>query len=220
MAPLRSRFWRKAPVAGLLAVMAVGSVVAPNLWVRFATRGRNYASVAEVPARAVAIVPGSRVNNGEPSPQLRERLEAALGLYRSGRVQAILVSGPDTIESPEASVMLEWLQARGVDRGAVWADEGGTRTRETMQRASALFGIESAIVCTQALHMWRSLYLAKQAGIDAVGVSLPTELSDSPEWVGREALKTTLAVAESQIRVGIASFPAAVVHHLASVTVR
>jgi vancomycin permeability regulator SanA len=197
-----SRFWRPAPVAGLLALVAVTSVGGANAWVGAAARGRSYGDLAAVPARSVAIVPGSRVTSGEPSPHLRDRLDAALTLYRQGRVKAILVSGNDTPASPEASVMHAWLLARGVPAHDVWTDEAGSRTRETMRRAAGLFGVTDAIVCTQELNMSRTLYLAQQSGIDAVGVTLPTELSRSPRWLAREALKTALSFVESQVREG------------------
>jgi vancomycin permeability regulator SanA len=202
MAALRSRFWRKAPVAGLLAVLAVGSLVGPNLWVRFATRGRSYASVAEVPARAVAIVPGSPVYRGGPGALVRARLEAALALYKAGRVKAILVSGNDTAVSPEVSVMFAWLLVRGVPARDIWSDDGGTRTRETMRRAAGIFDVNSAIVCTQEIFMARSLYLARQARINAIGLDATSRPPVSGRTVRREAMKTVLAFFESQVREG------------------
>jgi vancomycin permeability regulator SanA len=205
MAPLPSRFWRPAPIAGLLVALAVGSLAGPNLWVRLATRGRSYASVAEVPARSVAIVPGSPVHHGTPGTLVRGRLEAALALYREGRVKAILVSGNDTPASPEVSVMFAWLLVRGVPARDIWSDDGGARTRETMRRAAGIFEVSGAIVCTQDIFMARSLYLARQAGIDAVGLDATDRASRTPRREAREALKTTLAVLESQVREGPAA---------------
>ncbi len=197
-----SRLWRPAPVAGLLALVAVTSVVGPNAWVGAAARGRSYTDVAAVPTRSVAIVPGSPVAHGRPAHMLRARLETALALYQSGRVKTILVSGNDTEASPEVSVMHAWLVARGVPARDIWTDQGGSRTVETMRRAASLFGVTDAIVCTETLHMPRSLFLARTSGIDAVGAAIPTVLTGSPRWVVREALKTTLAVVESEVRSG------------------
>ena len=199
---LLSRLWRPAPVAGLLALAAVGALVGPSVWVGVAARGRSYADVASVPSRSVAIVPGSPVGRSQPGQQVRGRLEAALALYQSGRVKTILISGNDTAASPEVSVMSTWLLAHGVPARDIWADEGGARTRETMRRAAGLFGVTDAIVCTQDLFMPRSLYLARQAGIDAVGVDVTDRTTASAQRAGREALKTTLAVFESQVRPG------------------
>ena len=69
-----------------------------------------------------------------------------------------------------------------------------------MNRAVAIYGVADAVVCTQTVNVARSLYLARQAGIDAVGLALPTPLERSTRYVAKESLKTTLAFAESQLR--------------------
>ena len=112
-------------------------------------------------------------------------------------MKAILVSGQETAEAPEATVMRAWLRARDVPAADVWSDGGGTRTRETMNRAAAFYGVTDAVVCTQTVNMARSIYLARQAGIDAVGLALPTTLGRSTRYLATESLKTTLAFAES-----------------------
>jgi vancomycin permeability regulator SanA len=187
-------------VALLVAASPLVAVCACNAMVAFAARGRATPSIAATAPHAVAIVPGARVHDGQPLAQLRDRLEAARALYEDGRVRAILVSGNDTAASPEVSVMRAWLRARGVPAPDIWTDEHGTRTRETMLHAAGHHGVTEAVVCTQTLYMPRTLYLAGAAGIDAVGMALPTTLSAHPRFVGMEAFKTTLAVVESAVR--------------------
>jgi SanA protein len=196
MAAVSKRIARVVPALALVA--AVGWI-APNLWIARVERRYAFTDAATIPARAFAIVPGSRVVRGKPLGILRDRLQAALDLYRAGRVKAILVSGQDSGEAPEATVMRGWLRARGVPADALWSDGGGTRTRETMNRAAALYGVADAVVCTQTVNMARTLYLARAAGIDAVGLALPTTLDESPRYLAAESLKTTLAFAESQL---------------------
>lgn len=191
---------RIAAAVAALALVGLAGLAASNSWVARASRGYVYDSAEAVPGRDVAIVPGSRVYRGKPLPIVRSRLEAALALYQTGRVKAILVSGDDSAVSPEVTVMGAWLRARGVPANDVWSDGGGSRTRETMTRATALYGITGAIVCTQSVNMARSLYLARAAGIDAVGLELPTDLGRSKRYMATESLKTTLAFAESQLR--------------------
>src|SRR5258708_7008461 len=72
-----------------------------NVCVSLAASGRTHHDLTLVPARAVAIVPGSRVWHGQPLAILRDRLQAGLDLYRGGRVRRILVSGRDDAESHE-----------------------------------------------------------------------------------------------------------------------
>lgn len=190
---------RSLKIAATLALLAGIGWLGPNLWIARTTRPYAYSSMATVPARTFAIVPGSRVVDDKPLRILGARLQAALELYRAGRVKAILVSGQETAEAPEATVMRAWLRARGVPAADVWSDGGGTRTRETMNRAAAFYGVTNAIVCTQTVNVARSIYLARQAGIDALGLALPTTLSRSTRYLATEALKTTLAFAESNL---------------------
>ncbi len=189
-----------ARAAATLVLLAAATWIGPNAWIARSTRAFTYPSAAAVPARTFAIVPGSPVSRDRPGPVLRARLEAALGLYRAGRVKAILVSGQETEAAPEATVMRAWLRARGVSGADLWSDGGGTRTRETMNRAVATYGVGDAIICTQSVNAARSIYLARQAGIDAVGLALPTPLERSTRYLAKESLKTTLAFAESQLQ--------------------
>jgi SanA protein len=191
---------RIAAAFASLALVGLAGVTGANAWVDHAARGYVYGSADAVPGRDIAIVPGSRVFHGKPLHILSARLEAALSLYQAGRVKAILVSGDDDATSPEATVMTAWLRARGVPAADIWSDGGGSRTRETMTRAATLYGITDAVVCTQTVNMARSLYLARSAGIDAVGLALPTNLGQSKKYLARESLKTTLAFAEAQLR--------------------
>jgi vancomycin permeability regulator SanA len=184
---------------GAAALIAAASLVGTNAWVSWRSQGYAYDSAATVPSRSVAIVPGSRVHDGKPLHIVRSRLEAALALYQAGRVKTILVSGDDTAAAPEVTVMSAWLRAHGVPADDIWSDGGGSRTRETMNRAAALYGVTDAIVCTQTVNMARSLYLARAAGIDAVGLALPTDLGRSKRYLATESLKTTLAFAESAL---------------------
>jgi SanA protein len=66
-----------------------------------------------------------------------------------------------------------------------------------MQRAARVFGVRDAIVCTQDFHLPRALYLARHAGIDAVGFvadrqPYPQARADHT----REVLATALALVD------------------------
>ena len=196
-AGISRKLLRATQIAGAVSAVALSAVLGANVWVAHAASGRAYASAEAVPSRSVAIVPGARVVDGKPFIHLRGRLETALMLYRGGRVRKILVSGNDTTESSEASVMSAWLRERGVDPGDILVDAGGARTRETMNRAADIFDVSDAVICTQDVNAARSVYLAEAAGIDAVAVAVPSDLRQSARYMRTEALKTTLAFFES-----------------------
>ena len=202
-ATLGRKLLRATRLAGALIVfgfLGLAGVVGTNIWVARASDGRAFASATGVPSRSVAIVPGARVHNGKPFVHLEARLQMALSLYQAGRVKSILVSGNETAEAPEVSAMTAWLLARGVAKKDILTDNGGSRTRETMNRAAGVFDVHDAVICTQDVAAARSLYLAEHAGIDAVAAAVPSRLAQSAPYMRGEFLKTTLAFFESLVR--------------------
>jgi len=70
----------------------------------------------------------------------------------------------------EPQAMLEYAVAAGVPAEAIVLDYAGRRTYDSCYRALHIFGVQEAILVTQAYHLDRSLYTATRLSIDAVGV--------------------------------------------------
>ena len=178
--PPMSRLGRHIRTAAVITGAAVGIVtvaaVGMNLWVRVKGSGPIYEEAAAIPPRPTAVVPGASVYaDGRPSPALKDRLEAALSLYKAGAVKQVLVSG--LTEGPhydEVTAMAQWLMERGVPEDVLLQDARGFRTLDTMIRAAEVYQIEEAVICTQRFHLYRSIFLAEAAGIDAVGLVADT----------------------------------------------
>ena len=104
---------------GVLFIFSVwGSI---NWAILYSTHNHVFAEIENLPHRPTAIVLGALVHpSGYPSDTLSDRLDAALSLYRSGKVKKILVSGgtrpPDY---DEVRTMQSWLIERQVNRDDV-----------------------------------------------------------------------------------------------------
>ena len=166
---MRALRWRR-PVLGLLALL--GLVAGANLTVLLSTRDA-VTTTARAPHAQAAIVLGARVQaDGALSPMLADRVAQGLALYRAGTVERIIVSGDHGSWSyDEPGAMRDALVAAGVPARDVFTDHAGFDTWATMRRASAVFGVRSAIVVTQGFHLPRALYLARAAGLQARGVA-------------------------------------------------
>jgi SanA protein len=184
-----------------LAVAAVLLLAGAALWVRYVTAGRLYDDRSRVPNRQVALVLGASVfRSGKPSPVVEARLRAARDLLDAGTVETILVSGdhkPDDYD--EANAMRAWLIRAGVPAAKITIDHGGLRTFDSVVRAASLFGVRGMVVCTQAFHLPRAVFLARHAGIDAVGLRVGANLGSTGAYdLARESLATVRAVFDAQ----------------------
>lgn len=185
-----------------VALAATGAAVAANLWIERRSRAWIHVAADTLPPRTVAIVPGARVYpDGTPSPPLLDRLRTALDLYRAGRVRKVLVSGDHHApEYDEVNAMWRWLSEQGVPPEDLFLDHAGLRTLDTMERARHVFRVEDAVICTQAFHLPRAVFLARRAGIDAVGLVADRQpYAHARANAAREFLASALAVADSYL---------------------
>jgi SanA protein len=192
-------------LAASAAALFLAAIVAGNVWVIY-TAARDIApTVAAAPERPVAIVLGNRVfSDGSISRELGERVRVALELYRAKKVRKLFLSGaarPDqSYDEPRA--MAGWLERRGVPREDLILDGHGHRTAATMADAAAL-GFHDVLVCTQAYHLPRALYLARHAGMNATGVAAAPPYGtfiDEAHTFMREGLARAEIIAEVAFR--------------------
>lgn len=161
------------------------------------TKDATY-SLETVPSKPVVLVPGAGLNaTGGPSAPLKDRLDAAITLYRQGKVQKLLLTGDNTeITYNEPGAMQIYALEQGVPEEDLVLDYAGRRTYDSCYRAHHIFGLDEVIVVTQAYHLPRALFLCENSELDAVGV--PVEQSGYIRsrylfWNVREVFATVIA---------------------------
>lgn len=111
------------------------------------------------------------IDNQYPSDRLADRLDTAIRLYENGAAPKILLSGDHRVDDyNELAVMRNYMIEHGVPDDVIFCDDLGLSTNETMERAVRLFDVSSAVIVTQKYHLYRSIYLARDYGIDCEGV--------------------------------------------------
>lgn len=180
----------------LLALAAFGllAVLGPRLVTSFFSWSRIY-NVATASSAPAAIVFGAGLTrSGQPTAILKDRVETAAQLYFAGKVQKLLMSGDNrTLSYNEPEAMRQYALSLGVPSSAIVLDYAGRRTYDTCYRAKAIFGLDSALLVTQAFHLPRALFLCNALGLQASGVEANNHRYWPPLmfiWNVREQLAT------------------------------
>jgi SanA protein len=121
----------------------------------------------------VAIVFGAGLQrDGSPSPVLQDRVASAVQLYKTGKVEKLLMSGDNRfVDYNEPGAMQAFAISLGVPQEDIVLDYAGRRTYDTCYRALHIFGVKEAILVTQRYHLPRALFTCNGMGLDATGVT-------------------------------------------------
>lgn len=112
-------------------------------------------------------------DDGSPSDMLRDRVTVACDLYKLAGEAGVplLMSGDHTGDYNEVGVMKSLAADMGVPTADIFLDHEGYSTYESLYRAKAVFGAKKIVIVTQEYHLHRALHIARELGIEAVGVS-------------------------------------------------
>ena len=164
------------------ALVAVGSASALGLCSVFGISGFVKASASDnilTPQQAAQledvdciIVLGCRVNDTTPSPMLSDRLTVGVQLYNANVAPKLLMSGDHgQADYDEVNAMKQFALDLNVPSEDVFMDHAGFSTYESMYRAKEIFKAEKVVIVTQEYHLYRSVYIAEQLGLEAYGVA-------------------------------------------------
>ncbi len=179
-----------AGALGLVGVLALSRFVQ----VRYEER---IVPLSQAPSAPVALVFGAGLApGGVPSAVLAQRLEAAMALWKAGRVERVLVSGDNSDRfHDETRAMRHYLVERGLPQEAVLGDDGGVSTYDSVLRAYTHFEVRKALLVTQRFHLPRALFIANSVGMDAWGVAADEGRPSTRRYAMREMLSRVLALA-------------------------
>ena len=181
----------------LVLLLFVG--IGPRTLTRLYASSRLYDS-GNSPTGTVAIVFGAGLyRDGSPTPVLRDRVATAVDLYLNGKVEKLLMSGNVSRGHNEPGAMRTYALGLGIPDQDIILDDEGLRTYDTCYRARDIYGLDSAILVTQAFHLPRAIYTCNLLGISAIGV--PADLRQYRRvsqtfWNLRETVATVVALWE------------------------
>ena len=129
------------------------------------------------PGGEVLIVLGTTVNGTEPSPMLRQRLDAALEYLNTYPEAVCIVTGGKGDENnlSEAQCMFNYLTAAGIDAARITMEDRATSTVENLQNVRAMLDLGEVDILSSDFHLFRSGLIAKDAGFTATLIPAKTE---------------------------------------------
>ena len=126
------------------------------------------------------LVLGAGIWGDKPSPMLEDRLLQGIALYENGTSSKIIMSGDHgRKEYDEVNIMKKFAIEKEVPSENIFMDHAGFSSYESVYRAKEIFEAKKIIIVTQKYHLYRSLYIANQLGIEAYGIA-----SDPRKYVG------------------------------------
>lgn len=172
-----TRHWRTVlwSVGGLAIVLGAVTICIDR---HIASLARLYCydSTSLIPANKVGLLLGTSkfTKRGNENQHYRNRIDAAAGLFKAGKIEYILASGDNSRRSyDEPTQMKADLVAFGVPADRVVLDYAGFRTLDSIVRAQKIFGQQKITIISQRFHNERAIYLAQSQGIEAVGFDAP-----------------------------------------------
>ena len=141
------------------------------------------------PSGEVLIVLGTTVNGTEPSPMLRQRLDAAVEYLNAHPDTACIVTGGkgDEHNLSEAQCMWNYLTAAGIEESRITQEDRATSTVENLRNVRSMLDTDEVTILSSDFHLFRSGLIAEDAGFTAALIPAKTEpFSLLAPWFLRE----------------------------------
>lgn len=154
-----------------LIIAFVVVVAYANITAAWASRGRIFSEVSQMPVTKVGLIFGTtdRVG-GRENLYFRYRIDAATEAWNAGKVETLIVSGDNRSRYyNEPEKMRQALVARGIPADRIVSDYAGLRTLDSVVRAKEIFGADTVLFISQRFQIERAIYLAKAHDINAYG---------------------------------------------------
>ncbi|MGM0897223.1 MAG: YdcF family protein [Bacillota bacterium] len=163
--------WKRILIIFTLIQAILVAATATSIW--------TFASETELLDADAAIVLGTKVIDGEPSPVLEQRIRHAIDLYEAGYVEKIIFTGgiTDGAEVAESVVSRDFAIRNNIPEEDILIETESLITEENFLFAGELAeanGLSSFLVVSDPLHMKRALLMAEHAGIDAYSSPTPS----------------------------------------------
>ncbi|MBV7270452.1 SanA/YdcF family protein [Winogradskyella luteola] len=163
---------KKLKIIILIGVFISLGVFMTYHWISFRTNGFVYDDISAIPKNKVGLLlgTGKYAASGNINLFYKYIVDAAVKLYKGGKIEYILVSGDNSRKDyDEPSDFKKDLIAKGIPEHKIFLDYAGFRTLDSVVRAKKVFGQTSVTFISQKFHNQRAIYIAHHYNIKAIG---------------------------------------------------
>ncbi|KAA5533625.1 vancomycin high temperature exclusion protein [Taibaiella lutea] len=155
----------------VLLIVMVATLFVVNKWVTVSTEKQLYSDVNSIPHNKVGLVLGTskHLAGGFINYYYQYRIDAAVALYKAGKIDFVLVSGDNGTKSyDEPTTMQDDLIAAGIPKEKIFMDYAGFRTLDSILRCKYVFGEDNITVISQPFHNQRAVFIANHKDVHAI----------------------------------------------------
>ncbi len=156
---------------GLLGLGFFFFVLWINLEVTKTGKQYSYNSVNAIPHNHCAVVLGTSkyLGTGKENLYYTYRIKSAVLLYKSKKIDYIIVSGDNKHRNYNEPVsMFNDLVEAGIPKERIILDYAGFRTLDSVVRCFMVFGQHEFTVISQPFHNHRAIFLGRQRGLEVI----------------------------------------------------
>ncbi len=155
--------------AVLAASAAVILIAAGEVLIWYYSGPYVFDDIEKVPACRAGLLLGTSMyrSDGSRNPFFFSRTDAAVRLYKAGKISCIIASGDNrTVKYNEPVRMKEELMKKGIPADRIYPDFAGFRTLDSVVRCGKIFGQNRFIIISQKFHNERAVFIALKKGLE------------------------------------------------------
>ncbi|MBU3012795.1 YdcF family protein [Polaribacter vadi] len=148
------------------------SIFISNIIIQKNATEKVFSETKNIPENKIGLILGTSkyLRNGYINLYYKYRLDAAINLFKSGKINFIVISGDNGSKSyDEPTDFKNDLIKAGIPENKIFLDYAGFRTLDSVIRIKEIFGQNSVTIISQKFHNERAIYLAEHFNIKAIG---------------------------------------------------
>ena len=155
----------------VLIILATGVVTVCNMIINKTSNNLVYNDIELIPHNKVGLILGTSkyLKSGQKNRYFFNRIDAAVKLYRAGKVDFFVISGDNSKKTyNEPLDMKNELVNQGVPENKIFLDYAGFRTYDSVIRMNKIFGQTAFTIISQEFHNRRAIYIAKRLKLNTI----------------------------------------------------